>query len=671
MKAGIATKLLRTYLIIIVVTIVSGLFCLYVLKLNQHTNSEMRYVTLPSIENLKELKQLMPEIKKLSNSWVFIPNNKDQERLNEILNTIYPSYSKDLEQNSKKWEIQSEIDLYNQLAANNVKIIDAVFKIKNLLNNTESYTNDQLVDNAAELYTKNIKIIAANNKLYEQLIETKEKNLEIQQNEIGSMLSALYITLLFTIIIVLIVSLASMSYARQKITSPILRLKKIILDIAVGEVVEVEETERKDEIGQMHNAISEMINGIMQKIHFSEQIGKGDYSTDFVLQSNHDKLGIALLTMRNDLKKSNEILVEQDRRLIDAQKLAKVGNYLIDTSTKTFQSSATFDEIMGIDETFEKTINNWVSLIIAEERAYILGKGIETLKDRTIFSQTYLINKYKTGQEVWVSVIGENNYDEKGNPISIFGTMQDITASKTLELELNNSYKIATDQNRRLLNFSYIVSHNLRMHAVNINGLIKWYQECETDEERKETITMMEKASELLDETLHHLTDVVAMQNALSVDVSPQVLNKYINHAIDLLQTQISAKNAIINNNVSDDIIVNYNPAYLDSIVLNFISNALKYSHPQMAPIINIDINPEYPGKPNSRLILSIADNGIGIDLKKHGHKLFGMYKTFHGNKDAKGLGLFMTKYQVEAMGGQIEVESELTKGTTFKIYIK
>ena len=671
MKAGIAKKLLRTYLIIIVVTIVSGLFCLYVLNLNQRTNSEMRYVTLPSIETLKELKQLMPEIKKLSNSWVFIPNNKDQERLNEILNTQYVVLSKTLEQNSKKWEIQSELDLYHQLAANNLKIIDTVIRITTLLNSNESYTNDQLVDIAAELYTKNIKIISDNNKLYDQLIETKEKNLEIQQNYIGILLSALSLTLLFTIIIVIIASLASMSFAKRRITSPILKLKKIILDIAVGEVVEVKTTDMEDEIGQMHNAISKMINGIMGKIHFSEQIGKGDYNTDFVLQSNHDKLGIALLTMRNDLKKSNEILVEQDKRLVDAQKLAKVGNYLLDTNTCIFQSSATFDEIMGIDETFEKNINNWVSLITPDVREYILAKGIETLKERTKFSETYLINKHNTGQEVWVSVIGENNYDEHGNPISIFGTMQDITESKTLELELNNSYKIATEQNRRLLNFSYIVSHNLRMHAVNINGLIKWYQECETDAERMETITMMEKASNLLDETLHHLTDVVAMQNALSVDVSPQVLNKYIKHALDLLKTQISDKKAIVNNNVSDEIIVNYNAAYLDSIVLNFISNALKYSHPQRAPIVNIDLYPENPDKPNSRLILRIADNGIGIDLKKHGHKLFGMYKTFHGNKDAKGLGLFMTKYQVEAMGGQVEVESELNKGTTFKIYIK
>ncbi|WP_229338429.1 ATP-binding protein [Christiangramia sediminis] len=70
-------------------------------------------------------------------------------------------------------------------------------------------------------------------------------------------------------------------------------------------------------------------------------------------------------------------------------------------------------------------------------------------------------------------------------------------------------------------------------------------------------------------------------------------------------------------------------------------------------------------------MILEIGDNGLGIDLNKHRSKLFGMYKTFHTHKDSRGIGLFITKNQVEAMGGKIEVESELNKGTTFKIYFK
>jgi signal transduction histidine kinase len=65
---------------------------------------------------------------------------------------------------------------------------------------------------------------------------------------------------------------------------------------------------------------------------------------------------------------------------------------------------------------------------------------------------------------------------------------------------------------------------------------------------------------------------------------------------------------------------------------------------------------------------LYIKDNGLGIDLEKHGNRLFGMYKTFHKNANARGLGLFITKNQIEAMNGMVEVESEVNVGTTFKI---
>jgi signal transduction histidine kinase len=69
-----------------------------------------------------------------------------------------------------------------------------------------------------------------------------------------------------------------------------------------------------------------------------------------------------------------------------------------------------------------------------------------------------------------------------------------------------------------------------------------------------------------------------------------------------------------------------------------------------------------------NRIELRFADNGLGIDLSKYGDKLFGLHKTFHENKDARGVGLFLTKTQIEAMGGTIGAESELGKGTTFII---
>ena len=136
--------------------------------------------------------------------------------------------------------------------------------------------------------------------------------------------------------------------------------------------------------------------------------------------------------------------------------------------------------------------------------------------------------------------------------------------------------------------------------------------------------------------------------------------------ARQVLSEQIHLKKAAIHNYIPQDITVNYNPAYLESILLNLLSNALKYSHPDRLPVIEFKYLLEHDGK----IILSISDNGLGIDLIKNKDKIFGMYKTFHGNKDAKGLGLFISKNQVEAIGGTLEVESEPNIGTTFKIHI-
>ena len=107
---------------------------------------------------------------------------------------------------------------------------------------------------------------------------------------------------------------------------------------------------------------------------------------------------------------------------------------------------------------------------------------------------------------------------------------------------------------------------------------------------------------------------------------------------------------------------VKYNPAYLESILLNFISNSIKYAHPDRTPIITLSFD-------KIKNEMKISDNGLGIDLKKYGSSLFGMYKTFHNNKDAKGIGLFITKNQIEAMGGKISIESEPNVGTTFTVY--
>ena len=223
---------------------------------------------------------------------------------------------------------------------------------------------------------------------------------------------------------------------------------------------------------------------------------------------------------------------------------------------------------------------------------------------------------------------------------------------------------LVSEQNKRLLNFSYIVSHNLRSHTSNIQLIADLLENSKSKDEQDEMITLLKKVSQSLDETMRNLNEVVNIRNNINLKIENLNLNNFIENTLSLLKPQIENKSAIVENNASDDIFIEYNRAYLESILYNFISNALRYSHPDRNPIITLSFN-------KNEKSLSIKDNGIGIDLKRNKEDLFGMYKTFNNNPDAKGLGLFLTKNQIDAMGGKIETESELGIGTNFIIYFK
>lgn len=130
-----------------------------------------------------------------------------------------------------------------------------------------------------------------------------------------------------------------------------------------------------------------------------------------------------------------------------------------------------------------------------------------------------------------------------------------------------------------------------------------------------------------------------------------------------IISSYVENHNATIINTISDDAVVNFNPAYLESVLLNFTTNAIKYAHPERSPIIEFGFAIE-----NGSKVLTISDNGLGIDLDRHGELLFGLYKTFHKRQDAQGIGLYITKNQIEAMKGKVVVSSKVGEGTTFKI---
>ncbi len=272
---------------------------------------------------------------------------------------------------------------------------------------------------------------------------------------------------------------------------------------------------------------------------------------------------------------------------------------------------------------------------------------------------------HKNGSIIWALLSVSLVRDDDGEPIHFVSQIQDITEKKLKDEQIIASLDLVQKQNDRLLNFAYIVSHNLRTHAGNFQSLINLVNDPTTEPEEKEYyLKLLQTVSVQLDETILNLNDVVSIQTNTNLKKVPVSLDEYINKTLNVLTGDIERYDVLIDNRVKPGTEVNYHPAYLESILLNFVTNSIRYRNNNTRPEIHIDFERMGEGG-----ILSISDNGIGIDMKRHGENLFGMYKTFHGNKDAKGVGLFITKNQIESMGGRIEVQSEVNKGTMFKVY--
>lgn len=310
---------------------------------------------------------------------------------------------------------------------------------------------------------------------------------------------------------------------------------------------------------------------------------------------------------------------------------------------------------------------DWLSRIHPEDRKRVAKrlKEVRTSKRLSVFSIEY---RFLRQNEKYTHV-HDRGYvirDSEKKPIRIIGAAQNITKRKTAENNLVNTLNITMEQNKRLLNFAYIVSHNLRSHSSNISGILNLIEETDSEQEKVCLMAMLKSTSDSLDETMRHLNNVVSIQTKDHIETEDLCLADYVNKTKEILGEQIQAKGALVINDLDPRLTVKFNVAYLESILLNFMSNALKYSHPERRPKVHIGST-----MVAGQFQLKIKDNGVGIDLDKHGENLFGMYKTFHGNKDARGIGLFISKNQIEAMGGSISVESEVGKGTTFTIKMR
>lgn len=240
-----------------------------------------------------------------------------------------------------------------------------------------------------------------------------------------------------------------------------------------------------------------------------------------------------------------------------------------------------------------------------------------------------------------------------------------LEMTKTFRKGVESTVKARTREldreNRQLQQFNYIIAHNLKSPIARMRGLITLVT---LQHGKSEELEKLELAIQELEQTITDLMDIIRLKSLPPESHRNIVFEELIQKVTSQLQDKLNEAGG----RIKYDLQVNQCstvPAYLESIMFNLISNSIKYRSDKRPLYIEVQTR-----KQNGYCTIRVSDNGSGFDAEAVKEKLFQPYQRFHNNAEGKGLGLFMIKTQVEALGGYLEVNSKPDEGATFTVYL-
>ncbi|MFT2010451.1 PAS domain S-box protein [Pontibacter sp. 13R65] len=275
-----------------------------------------------------------------------------------------------------------------------------------------------------------------------------------------------------------------------------------------------------------------------------------------------------------------------------------------------------------------------------------------------------MLNYIKTGEKKWVLVEITPVKDNKGTVLKFIAIQTDITERKQAEVQQIKMTQDLYKQNRDLQQFTYIVSHNLRAPVANAIGLSNLMTRVDKhDKAFDKALLNLKNSITKLDCTLKDVNTILTVRNSKPESALLNI-KEVCQQAEDALQDQLIACDGTVHYEFDGSLFIQADKAYLYSIFYNLLSNAIKYR--SAARVLEVVVS--CWTTPENTISISVSDNGLGMEMQKVGKEIFKLYSRFHPEITGRGIGLFLVKSHVEAMGGSIKVESELNVGTKFII---
>lgn len=264
--------------------------------------------------------------------------------------------------------------------------------------------------------------------------------------------------------------------------------------------------------------------------------------------------------------------------------------------------------------------------------------------------------------------IVKGTLDEFGMERAILYALQRNKTQK----QMSKTMDMLRGYNQKLEQFAHIISHDLMSPIVSIKASIQLYELEKKHNDLTQTAEeVMEEVHQGVDKLhvkLKSLVKTLVEQQTSSSKFDVIELASFTKKVIQDMRDIYNQPDIEIEVDLTDEQKISFVPDLMYSIIQNLISNAIKYRSPKRTPKIKIWAEPQ-----EEYYCINIEDNGIGIDMEHDRNRLFGLFQRLHEDRteiDGQGIGLHLVRNIVHSNGGKIEVESEVDKGTKFKVYL-
>lgn len=358
------------------------------------------------------------------------------------------------------------------------------------------------------------------------------------------------------------------------------------------------------------------------------------------------------------LKETELALRQREQEFTEAKQVARLGNWVSDFTRNHIRWSDEIYSIFGLNpDDWEATHEAFMRAVHPEDRAKVQAALDASIRDGAVYEVEHRVLR-PDGTVTTVQEFGQTIHDENGNALRMVGTVQDVTELHALR-----------DANRAKSQFLNAVSHDLRTPLNAVLGFTDLLAQTSLDEEQRHYLHLCRGGAQRLNELIDTLLELARLERGnLSLIKEVFSLRYCLRELEELLRLKAEDRKLALSVSVDPRIpeCVYGDRVRFGQVIQNLVTNALKFCK-EGAVQVTVE-----PSQHESFVAVAVTDTGPGIapeDQKA-------IFETFRQSgdetmrKQGSGLGLGICRELVHLMGGEIEVESQVGVGSTFRFTV-